>query len=104
VRVETEARNQFRASKGATPVTIDARRAPKASVFTAPLPPGLGVALGDATSAGDFVCNDTFFRLRAAGTRAYFVHVPNVEPSADAALVGELVALAEKLAQFRNVI
>lgn len=51
---------------------------------------GFRVQLGNESSAGDYVCNDTYYRAIQTGKRAYFIHIPTVQPSSDQRLIKAL--------------
>lgn len=91
IRIERAARNIF---EGAL---IDPKR-PLAEVSWGSFVPtslegeahGFQVKLGNETSAGQYVCNDTYYRAIQAGKRAYFIHIPNTSKQFDKSLTAAL--------------
>jgi hypothetical protein len=102
IRVETHAANHFVDLQGNARAIDDAQLAP---LITGRRPPPLPRRAGDwevtegtAGSAGTFVCNQTYYTLcRTAGINGYFIHIPNVEPTSDAAFASALGDIIAKL-------
>jgi pyrrolidone-carboxylate peptidase len=55
---------------------------------------GFVVAKGTKASAGEYVCNDTFYRLCRTTRHGYFIHVPFVEKQKDQRLGKALAEIA----------
>lgn len=101
IRVEQYARNIYTDPDTAVSTIINPARplgeAQQGSLVPTSFESKVGefqVVLGDETSAGTYVCNDTYYRLIDTGKRAYFIHIPNVEPAQDQALVQTLSELS----------
>ena len=98
IRVETHACNHFIDLEGRARAIDETQLAPLiAGKPLPPLPSQVGnweVTEGTASSAGTFVCNQTYYTLcRTQGTHGYFIHIPNVEPDHDGAFVSALTEL-----------
>ncbi len=107
IRVETHAGNHFVDLQGNARAIDAAQLAPL--ITGKPLPPlprragDWEVTEGSAGSAGTFVCNQTYYTLcRTAGPDGYFIHIPNIEPAHDAALVRALTAVLGELLAART--
>jgi len=110
IRVETRARNLYIDRDLGKTFAIDSSLPTGYQRAGGPLPPGItqsiagfSVQLGDGSSAGTYVCNDTFYRLCRSGTTAYFIHVPLIEPERDAEFAMALAAVALRLVEFLPV-
>ncbi len=62
---------------------------------------GFSIELGNETSAGTYVCNDTFYRLCREHKRGYFIHIPYVSEKRDVQLAASLAGIACKLLSAR---
>jgi pyrrolidone-carboxylate peptidase len=114
IRIEASARNAYsdaRAgdpSPAAAPLTaIDPAHDLRHERLGGPLPPGITAAhpkfrvtLGDGSSAGTYVCNDTFYRACRGHRRAYFIHLPPAPPAEDAALAEALAGIGARVIRF----
>lgn len=55
---------------------------------------GFSIELGNETSAGTYVCNDTYYRLCRDHKRGYFIHIPGVKEERDELLAKSLSAIS----------
>jgi pyrrolidone-carboxylate peptidase len=102
IRLETHAANHFVDLEGNTRAIDEAQLAPLITGKALPaLPRHAGdwaVTEGTAGSAGTFVCNQTYYALcRTAGPDGYFIHIPNIQPVHDSALVRALADIIGEL-------
>jgi len=107
IRVETHARNLYRDPDTGESAPIDPQFPTDHTLSGGPLPPGIthaaggfAITLGDETSAGSYVCNDTYYRACRAGVAAYFIHVPLIAPDRDEDLSTALAEVSCRILTF----
>jgi len=110
IRLETAARNHFYDPDTGADFAIDPALPKTHVLYGPPLPDnipslleGFDVVRGDETSAGTYVCNDTFYRLCRSERAGYFVHVPRIEPSEDGRLIRAMGEIACKIFYLHEV-
>jgi len=108
IRIETIATNYYYDPETGEGTPIDPNRPTYATVTGGPLPLGIDspvegfeVELGGMGTAGNYVCNDTFYRICQKTRAGYFIHIPNTDPKDDSRLTTALGKLACRILHTR---